>query len=69
MTSYQANFASHHTHCSLIGFLSTQNGIGKNQKIYHYFLLSSYHINKLQPSNNISTHTLSCNFKTAHEVI
>ena len=31
---------------------------GENNKLFHYFLFSSYHITKIQPSdNNISTHT------------
>ena len=57
VTSYQANFASHHTRNRHIGFLFTCKGIEKSNKTYHYYLLSSYHITKLQPSDkNINTH-------------
>ena len=55
VTSYQANFASHHTHDRHVGFPS--HGIGKHNKMFCYFLFSSYHIIKLQLSDkNISTH-------------
>ena len=58
VTSYQANSASHHTHDRLVVFQSAQDGIGKNNKMFHNFLFSSYHITKLQPSDkSISTHT------------
>ena len=57
--SYQANFASHHTSDHHLGFLSARNGIGKCNKMAHYFLFSSYNNTKLQLSDkNISTHTL-----------
>ena len=57
MTSYQANFASH-TRDRHVGFQFTSEGIGKSDKMYHYFLFSSYHNTKLQPSDkNINTHT------------
>ena len=33
------------------------DGIGKSNKMFHYFLFSTYHITKLQPNDkNISTH-------------
>ena len=58
VTSYKANFASHHTRDRHVGFQFTCEGIGKSNKMYHYFLFSSYHITKLQPSDkNINTHT------------
>ena len=58
MTLYQPNFASHHTHDRHVGFLFTFDGIGKGNKMFHYFLFISCHIIKLQPSDkNISTHT------------
>ena len=58
MTSYQANFASRHTRHRHVGFLFTCERIGKSNKMFHYFLFSSYHITKLQPSDkNINTHT------------
>ena len=57
VTSYQANFASHHTRGGHVGFFFTQSGIGKYNKMSPYFLFSSYHITKLQLSDkNISTH-------------
>ena len=59
VTSYQANFASHHTRDRHVGFLFTFEGIGKSNKMYHYLLFSSYRITKLQPSDkNINTYTL-----------
>ena len=58
VTSYQANFASHHTRNRHFGFLFKCKGIGKSNKMYHYFSFSSYHITRLQPSNkNINTHS------------
>ena len=58
VTSYQANFASHHTRGRHVGFLFTWSGIEKYNKISRYFLSSSNHNSKLQPSDkNISTHT------------
>ena len=58
LTSYQAIFASHHTRDRHVGFQFTCEGIGKSNKICHYFLFSSYHKTKLQPSDkNINTHT------------
>ena len=51
--SYQVNFASHHTRNCLVGFLSEQDGIGKNIKMFLYFLCRSYHITKLQLSDKI----------------
>ena len=57
VTSYQANFASHHTRNRHVGFLFAGDGIGKHNKMFRYFLFSSYHITKLQLSDkNISTH-------------
>ena len=58
VSSYQANFASHHTRDRHVCFLSAQDGIGKKQQKFHYFLFSSYHITELQLSDrNITTHT------------
>ena len=47
VTSYQANFASHRTRVRHVGFLFTSDGIGKSNKMFHYFLFSSFHITKL----------------------
>ena len=67
--SYQANFASHHTHDRHVGFLLACNGIGKHNKMSPYFLFNSYHNTKLKQSDkNISTHTLGGNFKSFCEV-
>ena len=58
VTSYQANFASHHTRDGHVGFLFTWSGIGKYNKMSRYFLLSSYHNTKLQLSDkNICTYS------------
>ena len=66
VTSYQANFASHRTCDCLVGFLFACDSIGKSNKMFHYFLFSSYHITKLQPSDkNFCT---EWNFKSFHEV-
>ena len=55
---YQANFASHHTRDSHVDFLFASDGIGKRNKMFHYFLFNSYHIIRLQPNDkNISTNT------------
>ena len=66
VTSYRANFASHHTRDHHVGFLFTCEeceGVGKSTKC-HNFLFSSFHITKLQASDkNISTHT-PMNFQT-----
>ena len=65
---YQANFASHYTCDCHVGFLFTQHGIGKYNKM---LLLISYHNTTLQLSDkNISTHThtLGCNIKSFSEV-
>ena len=40
VTLQQANFASHHTRERHIGFLCTRNGIGKDNKIFCYFLFN-----------------------------
>ena len=37
--SYQANFASHHIRDRHVDFLSTQSGIGKNKKMFHFFFI------------------------------
>ena len=59
VTSYQANFASHHTCYRHVGFLFTQSGIGRYNKMSCYFLFISYHNTKLQLSDkNISTHSV-----------
>ena len=58
VTSYQTNFASHHTRNLHVGFLFTWSGIGKYKKMSRCFLFSSYHYTKLQLSDkNISTRT------------
>ena len=58
VTSYQANFASHHTRDCHDGFLFTRSGIGKCNKMSRYFLFNSYHNTKLQLSDEkISTHS------------
>ena len=58
VTSYQANFASHHTCDRHVGFLFTRSSIEKYNKMC-YFLVSSYHNTKLQLSEkNISTHSV-----------
>ena len=56
--SYQAKFASHHTHNPHVGFLFPQSGIGKHNEIGQNFSFSSYHNTKLQLCDkNISIHT------------
>ena len=47
VTSYQANFASHHSRDRHVGFLLAWNGKGKHNKMSRYFLFSSYHNTKL----------------------
>ena len=42
LKSYQANFASSHTCDRHVGFLLPCDGTGKNNKIIHSFLSSSY---------------------------
>ena len=37
VTSYQANFASHHTRNQHVGFLFARPGIGKHNKMFHNF--------------------------------
>ena len=39
MTSYQANFASHHTKDRHVGFLLAWHGIGKHNKASHFYLV------------------------------
>ena len=57
VTSYQANFASHHTCDRHVGFLAPLSGIEKHNKMSHNFSYSSYHNTELQLSDkNISTH-------------
>ena len=52
-------FTCHHTPDRHVGFLFTQSGIGKYNKMTRYFLFSSYHNTKLQLSNkNFSTHSV-----------
>ena len=69
VTSYPANFASHHTHDRHVGFLSPQSGIVKHNKMSQNFLFSSYQNTKLQPSDkNIVAHTLGWNLKSCYEV-
>ena len=45
--SYQANFASHHTRNRHVGFLLAWHGIEKYNKMFPYFLFSSYYNTKL----------------------
>ena len=47
VTSYQANFPSHHPRDRHVGFLLGWNGLGKHNKMSRYFLFSSYHNTKL----------------------
>ena len=43
---------------AMLVFLFAQDGIGKHNKMFRYFLFTLYHITKLQLSNkNISKHT------------
>ena len=63
--SYRANFASHHTRDSHVGFLCTRSGIGKYNKMSRYFLFSSYHNTKLQLSDK---NTLGGNFNSFCEI-
>ena len=68
MTSYRANSTSHHTGDSHVGFLFTQSGIAKYNKMSRFFLFGSYHNIKLQLSDkDISTHT-GRNFYSFYEV-
>ena len=46
VTSYQANFASPHTHNRHVGFLLAWHGIGKYNTMFRYFLFSSYNNSK-----------------------
>ena len=59
VTSYQANFASHHTGNHHVGFLFPQHGIGKYNKLSCYLLFYSsippYQI-KTEHDKNINTH-------------
>ena len=58
VTSYQANFASHHTCNRSVGFFSAQGGIWKYSKMSHYFLSSLFYTTKLKlRDKNITTHT------------
>ena len=67
MTSYQVNFASHHTHDRHVGFLFAHDGV-EEHKLFRYFLFSSYYITKLQlRDKNISKHN-RFKFKYVHEV-
>ena len=68
VTSYPANFASHHTRDRHVGFLFPQSGIVKHNKMSQNFSFSSYQNTKLQVSDkNISTHTW-VKFKSCYEV-
>ena len=42
-----SQFATHHTRDRHVGFLLAWHGIGKHNKMSHYFLFSSYHNTKL----------------------
>ena len=47
VTSYQANFASHHIRNRHVGFLLKWHGIEKYNKMFRYFLFSPYYNTKL----------------------
>ena len=67
VTSYQANFASHHTHNRHVGFLLAWRGIGKYNKMFRYFFL----VNTIPNYNSvirILAHTLGGNFESFCEV-
>ena len=70
VTSYQANFASHHTRNRHVGFFFTWSDIGKYNKMSRYFLFSSVHT--IIPNYNwvtrILANTLSWNFYSFYEV-
>ena len=69
MTSYQANFASHHTRNRHVGFLLAWYGIEKHSKMSQNFLFTSNYNTKLeQGDKNIRTHTLGGNFISLCEV-
>ena len=58
VTSYQANFAGHHTRDSHVGFLFLHSGIGTGKKMFHNFSFTSYHNTKVQLCHeNISIQT------------
>ena len=60
VTSYQAYFATHHIRDRHVSFLFAPNIIGENNKMFDYFLFSSYQITKLQPEDeNITGQTYS----------
>ena len=69
MTSYQANFASHHIRNRHVGFLFIWGGIWKYNKMYRYFFYSDHII---IPNCNwvtrILAHTLGRNFYSFYEV-
>ena len=68
-TSYQANFASHHTRNRQVGFLLAWHGIGKCSKMFRYFLFNTT-IPNYRPNSvtRILAHTLSGNFESFCEV-
>ena len=58
VTSYQVNFASHHTRDRPVGFLSAHCGIWKYNKMSRYFVSSLFHTTKLKlRDKNDTTHT------------
>ena len=69
MTSYQANFASHHTCARHVGFLLACNGIEKNTtKCPVTFYLVHTTIPNYNRVTRILAHTLGGNFKSFCEV-
>ena len=68
VTSYEANFASHHTCDCHVGFLLAWRGIGKHNKMPHYFYLVHTTISNYNRVTKISTHTPVGNFKSFCEV-
>ena len=68
VTSYQTNFASHHTRDRHVGFLSAWHGIGNTTKWPVTFHLVHTTTPNYQSEKNISTHTVGGNFKSFCEV-
>ena len=68
VTSYEANFASHHTCDCHVGFLLAWRGIGKHNKMPHYFYLVHTTISNYNRVTKISAHTPVGNFKSFCEV-
>ena len=70
VTSYQANFATHHSCDRHVGFLFQRSGIGKHKRMCYkfIFLSSSYH--NIIPTYNWVTriYTFDWNFKSFYKV-